>query len=302
MLERRARKWVMFILLIGIIVTGLSCKKNQEISIAPPTALAPVTATAVAPAPVPTTEPAPVTAQSLSTTFTGMAFISTNEQGYKEYLHAQTGMVFVLIKGGTFKMGSNESNYEKPIHEVTISDFLIGKYEVTQGQWQKIMSSNPANFKKGDDYPVEQVSWNDCQDFCSKSGLRLPTEAEWEYAGRAGTSTKYYWGDSVNDDYLWYNSNSGSSTHPVGQKKPNGFGLYDMSGNVWEWCADWSDANYYQSSPKSNPKGPASGQYRVLRGGGWLVNVYYCRSARRSRLDPTFRDLSVGLRVVQDSK
>ncbi|MEK7450052.1 MAG: formylglycine-generating enzyme family protein [Planctomycetota bacterium] len=155
-------------------------------------------------------------------------------------------------------MGSNDGeNDEKPIHEVALNSFLISKYEVTQGQWQKIMNNNPSNFK-GDNNPVEQVSWDDCQEFCKRSetesasggktGLRLPTEAEWEYAARAGTTTKYYWGDSINDDYLWDNSNLG--THPVGQKKPNGFGLYDMLGNVWEWCQDWYGAIYYQTSSK----------------------------------------------------
>ncbi|MDI6788565.1 MAG: SUMF1/EgtB/PvdO family nonheme iron enzyme, partial [Planctomycetota bacterium] len=209
----------------------------------------------------------------------GFVEIGANQQGYQEYRHEPTGMVFVLIPGGTFRMGSNDGHDdEKPIHEVTVSNFLIGKYEVTQGVWQKIMGNNPSHFK-GDNHPVEQVSWNDCQEFCRKAGLQLPTEAEWEYVCRAGTNTKYYWGNESNSNYMWYDKNSNSTTHPVGQKKPNAFGLYDIIGNVWEWCQDWYDANYYKNSPKDNPTGPSSGEYRVLRGGSWNNNANNCRTA-----------------------
>lgn len=231
----------------------------------------------------------------------GFTFIETNSAGYKEYRHKQTGMVFVLLPAGSFQMGSNDAD-EKPIHEVTLNSFLIAKYEVTQSQWQKIMWNNPSRFK-GDNNPVEKVSWDDCREFCKKTGLRLPTEAEWEYAARAGTNTLFYWGDEEGGDYMWYSGNSEDTTHPVGEKKPNGFGLYDMSGNIWEWCSDWYGDNYYGSSPKNNPQGLASGQYRVLRGGAWCRNAYLCRLSYRIREVPSVRDTSYfGFRCVQNFK
>ena len=228
----------------------------------------------------------------------GFVTVGTNQQGYEEYRHEATGMVFVMIPAGTFKMDSNEI----PIHEVALNSFLISKYETTRGVWQKIMGNDPSNFKRGNNYPVEQVSWDDCQEFCRKTGLRLPTEAEWEYACRAGTNTEYYWGDNEAGDYVWYNKNSGNATHSVGEKKPNGFGLYDMSGNVWEWCSDWYDEKYYQVSPKDNPSGSASGQYRVVRGGSWNDFANGCRSALRDRFEPTLRGSNIGFRLVRDLK
>ncbi|MCF7814936.1 MAG: SUMF1/EgtB/PvdO family nonheme iron enzyme, partial [Candidatus Cloacimonetes bacterium] len=200
---------------------------------------------------------------------------------------SREGMVFV--KGGTFQMGSNEQNDEKPIHSVTVSDFYIGKYEVTQKEWKAVMGSNPSNWK-GDNLPVEKVSWYDAVEFCnkksekeglqkcyngsganitcdfSKNGYRLPTEAEWEYAARGGNKSRNYKysGSNKIDDVAWYTSNSGSKTHNVGTKQANELGIHDMSGNVWEWCNDWYDKNYYSSSPKNNPKGAYSGSYRIL--------------------------------------
>ena len=197
----------------------------------------------------------------------------------------QTGMEFVWINGGCFQMGSpdNENGRylnEGPVHKVCVDGFWMGKDEVTQAQWQKIMGKNPSYFK-GDTRPVERVSWEDAQaflknfrslgDFGSLGDMtvRLPTETEWEYACRAGTQTAYSFGDDVGQlgDYAWYPANSNSQTHPVGQKKPNAWGLYDMHGNVWEWCQDWYDETYYGQSPEKNPQGPGSGQYRLLRGG-----------------------------------
>ncbi|MBI4834862.1 MAG: formylglycine-generating enzyme family protein [Planctomycetes bacterium] len=227
--------------------------------------------------------------------FNLMTFININPQGYKEYRHGGTGLVFVLIPGGTFKMGINDGfNYEKPVHEVTVSDFFIAKYEVTQSVWQKIMGNNPASFKKArqseeakdvgsENNPVETVSWDDCQEFCKKAGLRLPTESEWEYAARGKTTTKFYWGDDVKQagDYAWYQDNSKNTTHPVGQKNPNGFGLYDTAGNVWEYCADWYDETYYKNSPKDNPQGPASGNFKAVRGGCWYDIVTELRVSIR---------------------
>ena len=245
----------------------------------------------------------------------GFVEIGVNQQGYKEYLHAATGMVFVLVPAGTFQMGSNDGpDNEKPIHDVSLNSFLIAKYEVTQAQWQKIMGNNPSYFKKGDlpaeaasaqagNNPVEQVSWDDCQAFCQKAGLRLPTEAEWEYAcraavptGRQGKSTKYYWGNEPDGNYMWYGEKLEGGHHPVGQKKPNGFGLYDMSGNVWEWCSDWYGD--YGGNALTNPTGPSSGQYRVLRGGSLNFNEYFSRSAYRYRIEPSNRDNNVGFRCV----
>ncbi|HSV97789.1 MAG TPA: formylglycine-generating enzyme family protein [Spirochaetota bacterium] len=217
------------------------------------------------------------------------------------------GIVFVYIPGGSFMMGSPEGeggDDEHPQHRVTLDGFWMSKYEVTQAQYEAVMGNNPSNFE-GADRPVENVSWNDATEFCARlaarSGttVRLPTEAEWEYACRAGTAARYYWGDEMNGDYCWYYGNSGSETHPVGGKKPNAWGLYDMSGNAWEWCRDWYDENYYRSSPSVNPPGPESGQYRVLRGGSWSSGVISNRSALRAWREPGYRGVAYGgFRVV----
>jgi formylglycine-generating enzyme required for sulfatase activity/serine/threonine protein kinase len=207
------------------------------------------------------------------------------------------------LSGGSFSMGSNENSNEKPIHTVTVSGFSISKYEVTQKQWRDIMGTSPSYFKNCDNCPVEQVSWNDIQDFLRKLNAqtgkryRLPTEAEWEYAARGGQSYTYAGSDNIGG-VAWYGSNSGSKTHPVGQKSANGYGLYDMTGNVWEWCSDWYGSDYYSSSPSSNPKGPSSGANRVLRGGSWNFNAEYCRTANRDTDTPTYRDSSFGFRLV----
>ncbi|MGB5687152.1 MAG: formylglycine-generating enzyme family protein, partial [Candidatus Electrothrix sp.] len=192
-----------------------------------------------------------------------------------------TGMKLVYMPKGCFMMGSNNGDDdEKPAHKVCVDGFWMGKYEITQGQWQKIMGSNPAKYKKGDSYPVEQVSWNDTQKFLvklkgkSSKSYQLPTEAEWEYACRANGSGKYCGGDNL-DDLAWYRENSGKNTHPVGKKQANDFGLYDMSGNVWEWCADRYDADYYSASPQDNPIGSSSGLKHSIRGGGWLNGPEY---------------------------
>jgi formylglycine-generating enzyme required for sulfatase activity len=227
------------------------------------------------------------------------------------------GMKLVYIPPGEYMMGSpsserNRDSDEGPQHSVKISNgFYMGIYEVTQSQYQAIMGSNPSYFK-GDNNPVEQVGWNDAVEFCrrlsQKEGktYRLPTEGEWEYACRAGTQTRFSFGDNSSDlgDYAWYTSNSGYQTHPVGQKKPNSFGLYDMHGNVWEWCQDWYDENYYKNSPSIDPQGPDSGPYRVLRGGSWGYVIGGCRSAYRGRLTPGYQRSSNGhgFRVVMEIK
>jgi formylglycine-generating enzyme required for sulfatase activity len=170
---------------------------------------------------------------------------------------------FMIIPSGSFMMGSVEGEGEKdehPQHKVTLDSFWIGIYEVTQKQYQDIMGRNPSYFK-GENLPVEQVTWDDAQEFCKKFSekynvkMRLPTEAEWEYACRAGATSQYYWGKELDGDYCWYKKNSGDITHPVGEKKPNAWGLYDMAGNIWEWCMDWYNDRYYMISPANNPKG-----------------------------------------------
>ena len=216
----------------------------------------------------------------------------------------------VYVQGGTFQMGataeqgSDAYDDEKPVHSVTLSDFHIGKYEVTQGLWKEVMGENPSYNKAGDNYPVEMVSWEDCQRFIerlnSRTGLnfRLPTEAEWEYAARGGQKSRgYKYSGSTYDlgSVAWYEGNRGNRTHPVGQKQANELGLYDMSGNVYEWCYDWYGR--YSSSSQRNPSGPASGANRVLRGGSYDLGARYCRVSYRYYYVPGYRD-SYGLRLV----
>ena len=215
----------------------------------------------------------------------------------------------VRVEGGTFTMGatseqgSDASDDEKPAHQVTLSSFSIGKYEVTQEEWQAVMGSNPSNFK-GAKRPVEQVSWTDCQEFIRKLNLltgkrfRLPTEAEWEYAARGGSRSvgyKYAGSDNLGS-VAWFDGNSGNVTHSVGQKSPNELGLYDMSGNVSEWCQDWHGS--YSSSSQTNPSGRSSGSNRVFRGGCWNFSAGSCRSSCRDYYSPSLRFNYLGLRLA----
>jgi formylglycine-generating enzyme required for sulfatase activity/FKBP-type peptidyl-prolyl cis-trans isomerase/ribosomal protein L37E len=231
---------------------------------------------------------------------------------------------FVKVDGGTFQMGSpNEENSEKPVHSVTVSNFYMGKYEVTQKEWVEIMGNNPSHFK-GDNLPVETVSWNEAVEYCNKrsvkeglspayrnggsgitcdfsaSGYRLPTEAEWEYAAKGGnkdlTAYEYSGGNNV-DAVGWYSENSRDRTHPVGTKAPNSLGLYDMSGNVYEWCWDWKGD--YSNGAQTNPAGAASGSYRVLRGGSWISYAQGLRSAYRLSSTPSLRSRDIGFRLVR---
>ena len=220
------------------------------------------------------------------------------------------GMEFVPIPAGTFWMGSDDDDSdalvdEKPRHEVEIlRSFFLGKYPVTQAQWESVMGSNPSKFK-GADLPVEMVSWDDVQEFIRKLNAqeghdryRLPTEAEWEYACRAGSETAYYFGDDKDqlEDYAWYWDSSGEETRPVGQKKPNAWGLYDMHGNVFEWVRDWY-GDYIEDFVR-DPEGPRAGEYRVLRGGSWFVYTRFCRSASRSFSKPDTREVNYGFRLA----
>jgi formylglycine-generating enzyme required for sulfatase activity len=214
---------------------------------------------------------------------------------------------FILVEGGTFKMG-NDYGDEKPIHPVTVSDFYIGKTPVTQKQWRQIMDSDPKElyFKGNDDNPVENVSWNDVQEFLKKLNtqtdkkFRLPTEAEWEYAARGGNKSKGYTYSGSNniDEVAWYSENSGGQTKPVAQKKSNELGIYDMSGNVWEWCEDWYASDFYEMSKDAiNPLNTTESDSRVLRGGGWSDTANFCRAAIRSISAPGIRFNRVGFRL-----
>ncbi|TAN41083.1 MAG: formylglycine-generating enzyme family protein [Nitrospirae bacterium] len=289
----------------------------------------------------------------------------------KNYTDSVTGMEFVLVKGGCFKMGDTygdrrpeEDKDEVPVHEVCVDDVYMGKYEVTVAEFRKFVNDtgyrtdaekdaggysgcmtidfddnkwdwrgwanwkNPNKYQSNrNDHPVSCISWNDAKAFTkwlsSKTGkgYRLPTEAEWEYAARAGTQTRNYWGNSKDDACRYANvrdltSFEGGRTWkeahdckdgyafvaPVGQFRPNDFGLYDMMGNVWEWCEDWFNKDYYSNSPKWNPTGPTSGEKRIARGGSWIARPLYLRASHRGDDEPVLRDANDGFRVVLPSR
>ena len=210
----------------------------------------------------------------------------------------------VYVEGGTFAMGSNSGESdEKPVHNVTLDSYYIGETEITQAQWRAVMGSNPSGYT-GDNRPVENVSWHDAQEFCKKlselTGKRyvLPTEAQWEYAARGGNQRKRYTYSGSNniDEVAKYDSSGGHSN--VKSKKPNELGIYDMSGNVWEWCSDWYSSSSYSSSSQINPQGPNSGSYRVLRGGSWYGYASDCRVALRGFSNPSRTKSYFGFRVV----
>jgi formylglycine-generating enzyme required for sulfatase activity len=224
-------------------------------------------------------------------------------------LGAGVRMEFVLIPAGEFDMGSpsseqNRDEDEGPVHRVKISKpFYMGKFPVTQEQYKAITGKKPSDFS-GKHLPVEGVPWGDAVQFCEKVSqrngktYRLPTEAEWEYACRAGTQARFCFGDDESslDAYAWYDDNSDYKTHPVGQKQANAFDLYDMHGNVWEWCSDWYGD--YNSYSQSNPTGPSSGRFRVLRGGSWYNHARCCRVSYRNNFNPGHRDYDYGFRLV----
>lgn len=254
-----------------------------------------------------------------------LGMIQLSSQTYAQFPKTITnsiGMKLVLIPKGTFMMGSPASEQglnqdDETQYEVTISeDYYLAVFEVTRGQYEKVMGTNPSYFQKrvigkSDSlmYPVEQVSWEDAVEFCKKLSelpeeknagrvYRLPTEAEWEYACRAGSKAAYSFGANLKTlgDYAWFGENSGSQTHPVGEKKANAWGLYDMHGNVWEWCSDWYDK--YPNGSVSDPSGPSEGSRRVYRGGSWFLDAADCRSANRYGFDPSYRNFNVGFRVA----
>ncbi|MGR3293072.1 MAG: SUMF1/EgtB/PvdO family nonheme iron enzyme [Candidatus Scalindua sp.] len=221
----------------------------------------------------------------------------------------EDGMVF--IKGGCFDMGDifgTGTSDEKPVHTVCVGDFYLGKTEVTQKQWKDVTGSNPSKFHCGD-CPVERVSWNNVQDFIKKlnekTGMnyRLPTEAEWEYAARSGGWKEQWAGTNDKEkigEYTWYGYTAEGVTHAVAGKTPNGIGLYDMMGNVWEWCSDWYDKQYYETSPSKDPQGPSEGSNRVLRGGGWRSKDKGLRTTDRNDFIPTSKKFTdIGFRLAR---
>jgi formylglycine-generating enzyme required for sulfatase activity len=222
----------------------------------------------------------------------------------------------VHVPGGRFLMG-DPKEVDAPPHEVVVSSFDIDKHLVTQEEYQRVMGENPSRWK-GSSNPVEQVRWSDAVRFCNQrsqleglkpaydlktwtcdfaaDGYRLPTEAEWEYACRAGTTTAYFFGDDPAKlpSHAWFDKNSGGRPRPVGQKQPNAWGLYDMSGNVWEWCNDFYDVDYYKRSPAQDPRGPESGRTKVVRGGAWRFSAERCRSGYRYNENPGYADVCFG--------
>jgi serine/threonine protein kinase len=275
-------------------------------------------------------QPSQAPVKEASPDFTGQAQPKPQSQPQPK---PQPGIDMLFIQGGTFDMGSNDGGSdEKPVHRVTVSDFYMSKYQVTQELYEKVMGKNPSNFKDaGGKAPVESVSWYDAVAFCNElskregrtpaysingsnvswnqntNGYRLPTEAEWEYAAGGGPVTersrsdRTKWAGTNSENslgtYAWYNSNSGSKTHPVGTKQPNGLGLYDMSGNVWEWCWDWYGS--YSTSAQTNPTGHTSGSFRVLRGGSWVNDASVCRVANRYNDYPSGSRSGGGFRLVR---
>lgn len=237
--------------------------------------------------------------------------VSSSVAGDKTFKVGNVSFTMKPVTGGTFTMGatselgSDAYFDEKPTHLVTLSDYHIGETEVTQELWQAVMGKNPSFFKVGvSDLPVENVSWDDCQEFITKLNamtgqkFRLPTEAEWEYAARGGNKSKgyKYSGSNNIDDVAWYTDNSSNNTHAVKTKQPNELGIYDMSGNVWEWCNDWYGS--YNSNAQVNPAGPTSGSFRVIRGGSWLSNARICRVSNRDSDTPDDRIIYLGLRLA----
>ncbi|OGR02087.1 MAG: hypothetical protein A2511_02560 [Deltaproteobacteria bacterium RIFOXYD12_FULL_50_9] len=222
-----------------------------------------------------------------------------------------TGMQFVWVKGGCFQMGCGPWSGtcqadEKPVHEVCVDGFWMGKFEATQEQWQKVMGANPSRYNRGGEYPVEQVSVKDVEIFVDKLNAenrsdnlyRLPTEAEWEYAARSGGEQEIYAGGINIEDFVWHRGNSDDEFKPVGSKKPNGLGLHDMSGNVYEWCSDRYGQNYYSKSLKNNPVGPSTGEKRVIRGGSAASEAKSSRTTNRSSISASCLNYMIGVRLI----
>lgn len=237
------------------------------------------------------------------------------------HLNDSTSIPFVLIPAGSFLMGSSETEADRqkdegPVVQVEISEsFFLGQYEITQAQWLAVMGSNPSIFKDQTnygDYPVDMISWNDCQAFIDSLNsfgmgrYRMPTEAEWEYSARAGTNTRFHWGDDEGYkeiyQYAWFNPNSMARSMPVGIKEPNQWNLYDMIGNMWEWCSDWKGAYENADSIAYDPGGPEMGEEKIFRGGSWFNPPNVCRTANRNAHEPETGYSNIGLRLVLENK
>ncbi len=258
---------------------------------------------------------------------------SSSTGGSPAIVTNQSGLTMVAIPGGSFEMGSSAGESDEPLHRVDLSPFYMDQYEVTQESFEKIMKRNPSRWTEAKN-PVEQIRWKDAAEYCNArsrlegltpcydpqtwkcnfdhDGYRLPTEAEWEYACRAGTRTRYFFGDNPAElgKYAWFKGNCPRSPSTVGAKPPNPWGLYDMYGNVWEWCNDFYKEDYYRKSSQRDPRGPEAGQARVLRGGCWNSRSDVCRSAYRLDENPTYTDVCfardvhgfVGFRCVRSQR
>lgn len=254
----------------------------------------------------------------VSSVFLILASVTT---GCSNHSGLSDEMVFAAIPAGSFEMGSNRFTDEMPVHTVHIDAFEMLTTEVTQGMWKAVIGTSleyqtgRSNYDytimgKGDEYPMYYVSWNDCHEFLDKLNemdpghtYRLPSEAEWEYACGAGSDKAYYWGDSYSEEivekFCWYSENSGGKVHPVAQKEPNAWGLYDMSGNLWEWCEDRYHPNYENAPADGSAWSSGTGGLFVFRGGRWFSNISYCRSASREGYGPDRRGGSLGFRIVR---
>jgi formylglycine-generating enzyme required for sulfatase activity len=237
--------------------------------------------------------------------------LGPNAKGCFEYRHRETGIVFVRVPGGSFRMGAQRDHpaaanhdpvaqtAEGPVRQVVLRPFLIAKFELTQAEWQAVVPNDPSSHIGGN-LPVDSVSWDDCQAFCLLTGLQLPTEAQWEYACRARSTDPFCFGKDpdVLGEFCWYAENSGGITHPVGRKRPNGFGLHDVHGNVWEWCQDVWDGKFYSQpeATKRDPVATSGSNLRILRGGSRMDPARVCRSAMRFRDAPTSRRNVFGFR------
>lgn len=241
---------------------------------------------------------------------TGFIFLFFSALGFTTAQEFSPEMVFV--QGGSYMMGWKLGcEDERPVHEVVLNDFFIGKYEVTQAEWKMIMDqdTNKSYFEGCLLCPVERVSWYNVQEFIqklnekSKMNFRLPTEAEWEYAAKGGAASKGYKYSGSNTDIsvAWKVGSSDQKTHPVGLKKPNELGIFDMSGNVFEWCSDWYSPTWYMVSPKSNPKGPDLGDFRVIRGGSWFYDYSGLRISDRESANPAYRYGYIGFRLCHSA-
>jgi formylglycine-generating enzyme len=217
----------------------------------------------------------------------------------------------ILVEGGTFNMGDSTQPDAKPIHPIKLNSFYIGKYEVTVAEWKaycqatgkQMPDTYPVwNEPWRDDHPIGNITWFDAEEYCKWIGARLPTEAEWEYAARGGKYSKnlLYSGSSNIDEVSWHRDNSKDKYQKVGTKKPNELGLYDMSGNMWEWCQDWYDRKYYATSPKENPQGPATGVKKIRRGGSWFFAPVKGRVGLRDNYTPTTKLFGLGFRIVKN--